>query len=117
MNYEQSHNVEWIDKKTIYRESDIVSLHLPLTKDTHNLIKISEIQLMKDDAVLINTSRGGIINELDLFNAMNSGHLSAAAIDVFENEPYQGNLSEIERCFLTAHMGSMSIDCRSKTRV
>ena len=43
---------------------------------------------------------------------MNSGHLSGAAIDVFENEPYSGPLSEIERCILTAHMGSMSLDCR-----
>ena len=73
--------------------------------------------MMKDDAVLINTSRGGIINELDLYNAMSSGLLGSAALDVFDNEPYNGKLIEIERCLLTAHMGSMSIDCRSRMEI
>ena len=72
---------------------------------------------MKKDAIIINTSRGGIINEQDLYEVMNSGHLSGAAIDVFEKEPYDGKLSEIERCILTAHMGSMSNDCRTKMEI
>jgi len=110
----QNQNVKWVDKDTIYKEADIISLHLPLTKQTHNLIKKTELNMMKDDAVLINTSRGGIINELDLYNAMSSGLLGSAAIDVFDNEPYNGKLIEIERCLLTAHMGSMSLDCRAR---
>ena len=72
---------------------------------------------MKNDALLINTARGGIINESDLYNVLNSGHLGGAAIDVFSKEPYDGNLSKIERCLLTAHMGSMSIDCRSSMEI
>ena len=72
---------------------------------------------MKKDAMIINVSRGGIINEQDLYEVMKAGHLGGAAIDVFENEPYKGNLSEIERCLLTAHMGSMSTDCRSKMEI
>ena len=72
---------------------------------------------MKSDAIIINTSRGGIINENDLYDVLKSGHLSSAAIDVFETEPYQGQLSEIERCLLTSHMGSMSIDCRTKMEI
>jgi D-3-phosphoglycerate dehydrogenase len=72
---------------------------------------------MKPDAILINTSRGGIINERDLADSLNSGHLQGAAIDVFENEPYSGPLADIERCILTSHMGSMSIDCRSKMEI
>ena len=72
---------------------------------------------MKSDAVIINTSRGGIINEHDLYEVMLSGHLSGAAIDVFENEPYDGPLKEIERCLLTAHMGSMSVDCRTRMEI
>ena len=55
-----------------------------------------------------------IINEIDLYNVMIAGHLGGAAIDVFENEPYKGQLFEIDRCLLTAHMGSMSEDCRSQ---
>ena len=72
---------------------------------------------MKKDAFIINTSRGGIINEDDLYKVMNEGHLGGAAIDVFENEPYTGKLVEIKRCLLTAHMGSMSIDCRSQMEI
>ena len=72
---------------------------------------------MKPDANIINTSRGGIINEQDLYEVMHSGHLSGAAIDVFEKEPYDGPLNNIERCLLTAHMGSMSVDCRTRMEI
>ena len=72
---------------------------------------------MKADATLINISRGGIINETDLHEVMQTGHLSGAAIDVFEKEPYEGPLKEIERCLLTAHMGSMSVDCRTRMEI
>ena len=72
---------------------------------------------MKADAIIINTSRGGIINESDLYEVMQSGHLSGAAIDVFDNEPYNGDLKDIERCLLTAHMGSMSVDCRAQMEI
>lgn len=59
---------------------------------------------MKLDALVINTSRGGIINEHDLAEVMRSGHLGGAAIDAFEHEPYTGELTTIERCLLTSHM-------------
>jgi D-3-phosphoglycerate dehydrogenase len=72
---------------------------------------------MKPDALLINASRGGIINEHDLAEVMRSGHLGGAAIDVFDHEPYTGELAGIERCLLTAHMGSMSVDCRSRMEI
>jgi len=106
--------LEWVDKETIYRESDVISLHVPLTRSTKNMITKKQLEMMKSDAIIINTSRGGVVNELDLYNVMKTGHLSGAAIDVFEQEPYDGPLIEIERCFLTAHMGSMSLDCRTR---
>jgi D-3-phosphoglycerate dehydrogenase / 2-oxoglutarate reductase len=110
-------NIEWTTKEEIYKKSDIVSLHLPLTGETKNMIREKHLLSMKPDAIIINTSRGGIINEEDLYNVMQSGHLSGAAIDVFNNEPYNGPLNKIERCLLTAHMGSMSIDCRTRMEV
>ena len=110
-------NVEWSTKEGIYKQSDIVSLHLPLTGKTKNMIKRNHLFSMKKDAIIINTSRGGIINESDLYKVMQSGHLSGAAIDVFDNEPYSGDLKNIERCLLTAHMGSMSIDCRTRMEI
>tara|TARA_B110000008_G_scaffold276620_1_gene316240 strand:+ start:2035 stop:3009 length:975 start_codon:yes stop_codon:yes gene_type:complete len=109
--------LEWVDKDTIYREADVISLHVPMTKKTHNMIGYSQLKKMKPDACIINTSRGGIINEDDLERVLNEGHLSGAAIDVFEDEPYSGNLSKIERCLLTSHMGSMSVDCRTKMEI
>ncbi len=113
----QEFNIKWADKEQIYKESDIISLHTPLTGVTKNMICKEELLTMKNDAIVINTARGGIINENDLYDVMQSGHLSGAAIDVFEQEPYSGPLREIERCLLTAHMGSMSIDCRTRMEI
>ena len=78
------------------------------------MIKKEELGMMKRDAIIINTSRGGIINENDLYDVLKAGSLTGAAIDVFEDEPYSGSLNTIDNCLLTAHMGSMSIDCRTK---
>jgi D-3-phosphoglycerate dehydrogenase len=81
------------------------------------MIGKKELLSMKKNASIINVSRGGIINEQDLYEVMKSGHLSGAALDVFETEPYSGKLSEIERCILTPHIASMSIDCRSRMEI
>jgi len=110
-------DVEWSSKEEIYKQCDIISLHLPLTGKTKNMIRKKHLLSMKKDAIIINTSRGGIINEGDLYKVMKSGHLSGAAIDVFDNEPYDGNLKTIDRCVLTAHMGSMSVDCRTSMEI
>jgi len=109
--------LKWVTKEQIYKEADIISLHLPLTHLTKNMIRREQLLSMKSDAMIINTSRGGIVNESDLYDVMMAGHLSGAAIDVFEHEPYVGKLSEIERCLLTAHMGSMSVDCRTRMEI
>jgi D-3-phosphoglycerate dehydrogenase / 2-oxoglutarate reductase len=109
--------LEWVTKEQIYAEADLISLHLPLTRLTKNMIRREQLLAMKKDAMIINTARGGIINEHDLHEVMLAGHLGGAAIDVFEHEPYKGPLAEIERCVLTAHMGSMSVDCRTRMEI
>ena len=109
--------IERSSKDTIYREADIISIHVPLTAGTRNLITKEEISFMQQGTLLINTARGGIINELDLFDALQSQHLGGAAVDVFEQEPYSGNLAGLDQCILTAHMGSMSIDCRNRMEI
>lgn len=110
-------NLEWASKEEIYQESDVISLHVPLTHQTKNMVRKEHLLSMKEDAIIINTARGGIINEQDLFDVMQAGHLSGAAIDVFDFEPYSGPLREIQRCLLTAHMGSMSVDCRTRMEI
>jgi D-3-phosphoglycerate dehydrogenase len=109
--------LEWVEKDEIYRFADVISLHVPLTIQTRDMIKRNQLLSMKQDAIIINTSRGGIINESDLAEVLGAGHLSGAAIDVFEQEPYAGALAGLERCLLTSHMGSMSIDCRSQMEI
>ena len=109
--------LEWVGKDEIYREADLISLHVPLTVRTRNMIRREQLLQMKPDALLINCSRGGIVNEHDLAEVMRAGHLGGAAIDVFEHEPYSGELAKIERCLLTAHMGSMSVDCRVRMEI
>jgi len=107
-----AHRVRFVEKEAIYREADVITLHLPLTPLTRNLIAGREFDLMKSDAVLINTSRGGLVNEHELAEALKQGKLAGAAIDVFAQEPYSGELVTLENCLLTCHMGSMSRDCR-----
>ena len=109
--------IDWVGKEEIYHHADVISLHLPLTAHTKNMIRREHLMQMKSDAMIINTSRGGIINELDLAEVMNGGHLSGAAIDVFEQEPYTGALAQIDQCILTSHMGSMSVDCRTRMEI
>jgi D-3-phosphoglycerate dehydrogenase / 2-oxoglutarate reductase len=117
LKFDQQNNIEWTDKETIYSQADIITFHIPLTVETKNMIKKKQLLSMKKDAIIINTARGGIINEQDLYEIMRTGHLSGAAMDVFELEPYNGKLREIDRCILTAHMGSMSDDCRTRMEI
>ena len=113
----QELKLEWVDKEEIYRQADVISLHVPMTPHTKHMIRREQLLQMKPDALLINTARGGIINERDLADVMSSGHLGGAAIDVFEEEPYSGPLATIERCILTSHMGSMTVDCRTRMEI
>lgn len=109
--------LEWVGKEDIYRNADVISLHVPLTRETRGMIGREQLLMMKPDALLINCARGGIVNERDLAEVLRAGHLGGAAIDVFEHEPYQGELAGIDRCLLTAHMGSMSVDCRTRMEI
>lgn len=109
--------LEWVGKEDIYRQADLISLHVPLTAQTKNMIRREHLMAMKPDALIINTARGGVINEHDLAEVLKSGHLGGAAIDVFEHEPYSGELCGVDRCLLTSHMGSMSVDCRTRMEI
>ena len=81
---------------------------------TKNLVTQKEINLMKRDTILINTSRGGIINENDLYNALKKKKIHSAALDVYAKEPYFGRLKKLDNCHCTPHIASMSISCRNQ---
>jgi len=104
--------VEWVSRERLLSESDIVTLHVPLTARTRGLIGAAELAMMRPDAALINTARGGIVDEAALFDALSRGGLRAAAVDVFEKEPYSGPLTGLDNVIMTQHMGSCTTDCR-----
>lgn len=116
-NISEHRNVFWATKDEIYESSDIISLHIPLNKNSLNTISSEEFKKMKQDVILINTSRGGIINEEDLKVALIANKIGGAAIDVFEQEPYKGGLISVKNCLLSSHMGSMTFDCRAQMEI
>jgi len=106
-----------LDMDALLAESDVVSLHIPLTPETRNLFDASRIASMRKGAVLINTARGGIIDEPALAEAIKSGHLAGAALDVFDNEPLAGGsaMVDVPNLVLTPHIGGVTEE--SNTRV
>ena len=97
--------------------SDIITIHVPGKKDGSAIITKAELDLLKDDAFLVNVSRGGVIDEDDLYDVLTSGKLSAVAFDVFNQEPYAGRLCDIENIVLTPHIGSYAKEGKLKMEV
>jgi len=96
----------------LLKESDIVTLHIPYTEENCNLINAKRLKIMKRGAILINTSRGGLVDEEAIYQALKSGHLSGAALDAMEVEPYCGPLKELNNVILTPHIGSYALEAR-----
>jgi (S)-sulfolactate dehydrogenase len=92
--------------------SDSVSIHVPLTVDTHRLMNSQRLALMKSGAILINTSRGGIVDERALIHHIQTGHLGGAALDVFEHEPLDdlkgARFDGIDALILTPHIAGVT---------
>jgi len=101
-----------VDLEEVLAASDIISLHLPYCAQTQHFINANSLALMKKGAYLINAARGGLVDEDALFQALNTGHLAGAALDCFEQEPYQGTLKELKNVLLTAHIGSYAREGR-----
>ncbi len=102
----------------LLEQSDTVSLHVPLTPETHGLIDRREFSLMRDGAILINTSRGQLINEAALIESLESGHLAAAGLDVYETEPIgpDNRLLEFENTVLTPHSAAFTEEALAEMR-
>jgi len=104
-------NVSIVDKNTLYSESDFISIHTPLTKETENLINLEVLRKMKKSAFIINTARGGILNENDLKLALQSGMIAGAAIDVYTQEPPTDlELLSLPNLISTPHTGGNSLE-------
>jgi len=97
------------------KESDVLSLHCPLTDETHHLIDKQILSLLSEEAILINTSRGPVVDEAALAEALHNESIGGAGLDVFENEPeIHPKLQDAPHCLLTPHMASASYQTREK---
>ena len=110
---------EWarhVDREVLLREADVVTLHVPLTERTRHSLSVHEFGLMKPDAVLVNASRGGVVDETALHAALTSGRLRAAAVDVFEREPAPADhpLLRLPNVLALPHLGASTSEAQRR---
>ena len=106
----------FVDLQTGLKESNFITIHIPLSKDTENFISHKELSLMKSDTILVNTSRGGIVNQHDLLNSLEQGKLLGAGLDVYtvEPPPKDGPILTAPNIILTPHNAALTIECRMR---
>ena len=114
---DESHfRANYVSLDSLFRKSDIISIHVPYTKKTHEMIDLKLIKKMKKTAFLINTARGKIINEKDLILSLKKKIIAGAALDVFQTEPInrKNSMLSMENVVLVPHIGSSSVETRKK---
>ena len=111
-----SENTEFVNLDELIERADFISIHIPLTDSTRGLFNYSNMIKMKKTAYVVNTSRGGVIDENDLINVLNEGIIAGAGLDVFEHEPIEkGNpLLEMENVILTPHTAALTKECTTR---
>lgn len=108
-------NVDYASFEELLRAADFVSVHVPLTPQTRHLVGARELKLMKPSAYLINTARGPVVDEAALVEALRSGTIRGAGLDVYENEPdLAPGLAELDNAVLLPHVGSATIETRTR---
>ena len=109
-------NIEYVNDEDLFKLSDILTIHTRLSERTKGYIDLKKLKLMKKSSVLVNTSRGQIVNENDLINALNNGTISCAALDVYDQEPLPQNhrLRKTKNTILTPHIGYVSSETYKK---
>ncbi|MFO7840871.1 MAG: D-glycerate dehydrogenase [Fidelibacterota bacterium] len=111
---EKEIGAENVDRDTLLKESDFISLHIPLRQDNYHLIGKKEFSIMKNSAYLINTARGPVVDEKALIEALKTGQIAGAGLDVYEHEPeLTPGLADLKNVVLTPHTGSASISTRN----
>ncbi|BAZ09672.1 glyoxylate reductase [Calothrix sp. NIES-4071] len=109
-------NAQFVSLETLLKQSDFVTIHTPLTSDTYHLFGRTQFEMMKQSAILINTARGGIVNQDELYNALITNQIAGAAIDVTDPEPIPSNspLLNLNNLVIAPHIGSASYKTRKK---
>ena len=108
-----------VEKQEGYKIADYITIHLPLNEKTKNLISLEEFTLFKKNLILVNTARGGIINEKELFNALKEKKIAGAGLDVFENEPPPKThpLFSLDNIVLSPHNAALTLECRKRMSI
>ncbi len=117
MKWLEANKIPLLTLGELLKESDILSVHISYSEKDRHIIGRKEIESMKKGAYLVNLSRGGIVDEDALYQALKKGHLSGAAVDAFEQEPYIGLLKELDNIVLTPHIGSYAREARLEMEV
>ncbi|MHC2995025.1 MAG: phosphoglycerate dehydrogenase [Candidatus Atribacteria bacterium] len=105
--FAQKYGIKYVNLEKLLQKSDYITIHVPLNDATRNMISYEELGKIKKDAFLINTSRGGIVDEEALYDALRNNKLRGAALDVYENEPLQETpLKELDNVIMTPHIGA-----------
>lgn len=114
--FEQKYDVHFVTLETLLRESDIVDVHVPLEKATREVIGRNEFELMKESAYLVNTSRGAVIDEDALYQALREGKIAGAATDVYTKEPPGAccHLFSLDSCLTTPHMAGYTMESNER---
>jgi glyoxylate reductase len=115
---EREFEVQYVDKETLFREADFVTLHIPLLPETHHYVSAKELRLMKNTAHLVNASRGPVVDEKALLQALRERWIAGAGLDVYEYEPQlTAGLTELDNLTLAPHIASASVETRTKMAV
>jgi D-3-phosphoglycerate dehydrogenase len=106
------HDIKLVSLPALIKRADILSLHVTLDNETRGIIGATELAMMKRTAILINTARGELVDNEALATALQNGQIKGAGIDVFQQEPYQGPLTDCPNALLSCHMGSYAVETR-----
>ena len=117
--FEEEVKAKCVDLDTLFREADIVTLHVPLTPQTRHLVNEDRLKLMKKTAILINTSRGGVVDTNALVKALREGWIAGAGLDVYEEEPLPSDhpLTKLDNVVLTPHIGASTYEAQEKAGI
>ena len=115
--FAKKYGVTYCDLDTLLAGSDIVSIHLNLTNETNQLINAVQMNKIKSGSILINASRGEMIDEDALYKSLKEKRILGAGLDVFNSEPYSGHLTEMDNIILTPHIGSYTKELREKMEI
>jgi glyoxylate reductase len=115
---ERELGAQFVDKETLFRESDFVTLHVPLLPETQHYVSVKELKSMKKTAHLINASRGPVVDELALVQALRERWIAGAGVDVYEHEPQlTPGLTALDNVTLAPHIASASVETRTRMAV